>query len=146
MFGSRVVTSLKRCFAWPPQNNSAIVADQYGAPTSARGIARTIAALVLQMKGAGDADKRWGAYHYSGYPYTSWAQFAVEIFDKAFALKLISSIPAVTKLTTHQYLTPAKRPANSRLDCAKIDRVFGVAPDDWREELEVMLGEMRGVE
>ena len=147
VFGSRGSNFVKTMLRLATSRTTVpIVADQYGAPTSARGIARTIAVLVSQMQGAGDSDKRWGTYHYSGYPFLSWAQFAVEIFDKAFALKIISVIPEVTKLATHQYPTPAKRPANSRLDCAKIDQVFGVAPDDWREELGVMLGEMQGVE
>ena len=40
-----------------------MVGDQFGAPTSARGIAKTIAMLVLQMTDAEIPDARWGAYH-----------------------------------------------------------------------------------
>ena len=44
-----------------------------------------------------------------------------------------------------EYPTPAKRPYNSRLDCSKITKVFGIEPDNWQESLGEMLDEMKGV-
>ena len=60
-----------------------VVGDQFGAPTSARGIAKAIASVISTMSAAGSGDKRWGTYHYSGQPFVSWAEFANEIFLQA---------------------------------------------------------------
>lgn len=122
-----------------------VVGDQYGAPTSARGIARAIATLLSDMSEAESSDKRWGTYHYTGRPFVSWAEFANEIFLRAVQLGMISSSPTVTAITTKQYPTPAKRPQNSRLDCSKIKETFGIEPDDWYQSLEEMLNEIKGV-
>jgi len=122
-----------------------VVGDQYGAPTSARGIAKAIATLLSQMSQAESTDKRWGTYHYTGQPFVSWAEFAREIFMRAVQLGAISSNTTVNAIATEQYPTPAKRPHNSRLDCSKIKETFGIEPDDWHQSLEEMLNEIRGV-
>jgi dTDP-4-dehydrorhamnose reductase len=122
-----------------------VVGDQFGSPTSARGIAKTIAILMSQMLEASDDDERWGTYHYSGYPFVSWAEFASEIFHQAHEKSMIELAPVVNAITTEEYPTPAKRPKNSRLDCSKIHGAFGVEPDDWRRSLNDMLDEIKGV-
>ena len=126
------------------RNELGIVGDQYGAPTSARGIAKAIAMMVLQMAEADRADDRWGTYHYTGNPFVSWAQFASEIFRQGNKRSMISQTPVVNAISTEQYPTPAKRPHNSRLDCSKIKDVFGIEPDDWRRSLGEMLDEIKG--
>ena len=122
-----------------------VVGDQFGAPTSARAIAKAIAFLILQMSRAESADERWGTYHYSGYPFVSWAEFASEIFHQAHEKSMIKLVPAVNAITTEEYPTPAKRPKNSRLDCSKIHAAFGIEPDHWRQSLSKMLDEIKGV-
>ena len=121
-----------------------VVGDQVGAPTSAKGIARAIAEIIFVLNGAHDNDPRWGTYHFSGAPYVSWAAFAQQVFDAALELGLIATTPKVTAITTEEYPTPARRPNNSRLDCAKIGRTFNVSADDWRDALRQMLLEMKG--
>ena len=125
------------------RNELGIVGDQYGAPTSARGIAKAIATMVFQMSEAGRADERWGTYHYTGNPFVSWAEFAREIFRQANEKSIISAIPSVNAISTEQYPTPAKRPHNSRLDCSKIAKVFGIEPDNWHASLGEMLDEVK---
>ena len=112
-----------------------IVADQFGGPTYAGDIA---AALLLMAKKAVDtpADVQWGVYHFAGEPHVSWYDFATAIFEQAVAAKALSKSPILHALTTDQYPTPAKRPANSRLDCSKITAQFGIAPSDWQKALE----------
>ena len=105
-----------------------VVADQFGAPTSARGIAETIASIVFSMSEAMPEDDRWGTYHFSGYPFTTWAAFAETVFLQAQEVGLISNAPQVTPITTAEYPTPAARPLNSRLDCSKIGAEFGISP------------------
>ena len=120
-----------------------VVGDQFGAPTSARSIARAIACLVFQMRAADSDDKRWGTYHYTGYPYVSWAEFAGEIFQQAKELGVISGIPTVNAISTAEYPTPARRPHNSRLDCSKITKVFDIQPDNWQRSLNVVLNALK---
>lgn len=120
-----------------------VVGDQFGAPTSARGIAKTITSVVSTMSTAGSSDKRWGTYHYSGQPFVSWAEFANEIFMQAEDLGLINSVPRINPILTSEYPTPAARPANSRLDCSKLQHAFGIKPDDWKSSLGLMLEELK---
>ncbi len=122
-----------------------VVGDQYGAPTSAKGIAKAIAIILSQMSEAESLDERWGTYHYTGKPFVSWAEFAREIFLQAVQLGMISSIAAVNVIATEQYPTAAKRPQNSRLDCSKIRDTFGIESDDWHQSLGEMLNEIKGV-
>lgn len=120
-----------------------IVGDQLGAPTSARSIANAIATIMTQMYGAESVDARWGTYHFTGDPFVSWAQFATEIFRQAEQQTMINRIPIVTAISTEQYPTLAKRPKNSRLDCSKIARVFGIERDRWHQSLAEMLNEIK---
>lgn len=120
-----------------------VVGDQFGAPTSARGIAKAITSVISSMSDAERGDKRWGTYHYSGQPFVSWAEFAKEIFMQAVDIGLIESAPRVNPIVTSEYPTPAARPANSRLDCSKLRSAFGIEPDDWKSDLGLMLEEMK---
>lgn len=120
-----------------------VVGDQYGAPTSARSIAKAIATIILYMNVAEGADKRWGTYHFSGKPYVSWAQFAREIFEQAASIGLIDTKPQVNPIQSSEYPATAKRPANSRLDCSKLRRVFDIEPDDWKQALTTTLHELK---
>lgn len=127
------------------RNELKVVGDQYGAPTSARGIAKTISTLISHLSKAGNVHELWGTYHYSGKPFVSWAEFAHEIFLRANQLEMIASTPFVNEIVTEQYPTPAKRPYNSRLDCSKINRVFRIESDNWYQSLGEMLNEIKGV-
>lgn len=127
------------------QSELGVVGDQYGAPTSAKGIAKAIAIILSHMSEAETGDARWGTYHYTGKSFVSWAEFAREIFFQAFQLGVISSIAAVNVIATEQYPTAAKRPHNSRLDCSKIRETFGIEPDDWHQSLGEMLNEIKGI-
>lgn len=120
-----------------------VVADQYGAPTSARAIAKTIAGIVDRITNKPESNQVWGTYHYSGFPFVSWAEFAKEIFEQAADRELMSAPPTVNDIGTADYPTPAARPANSRLDCSKLKRTFGIEPDDWKSSLGLVLDELK---
>ena len=112
-----------------------IVADQFGGPTYAGDVAAAL--LVMAEKAvATPATVSWGIYHFAGEPHVNWHQFAQAIFDKAVEHKLLTKVPQLNALTTANYPTPAKRPANSRLDCRKIFTKFGIQPSDWHKALE----------
>lgn len=110
-----------------------VVADQIGGPTPARAIAEACLAIARQL--AADPSKG-GTYHFSGAPDASWADFAREIFAQAGRDTVVEDIP------TSAYPTPAKRPANSRLDCTTTRKVFGIERPDWRAELADVLTQL----
>lgn len=111
-----------------------VVDDQIGGPTPAR----AIAAALLDVAEAFAAGRgQSGVFHFAGAPATSWAGFASEIFARSAARG--GRAPAITPIASSEYPTPARRPLNSVLDCAKIAAAYGVPQPDWREELEAVL-------
>lgn len=111
-----------------------VVADQHGGPTPARAIARACLTMIRAMQ----ADPgRGGLYHFAGAPDTTWADFARAIMAQAGLACRITDIPS------SDYPTPARRPANSRLDCSAIARDFGIARPDWRAALAETIMELQ---
>lgn len=106
-----------------------IVADQIGCPTPAA----DIAACLLEMA---QKDGPNGVYHFGGQPAVSWADFAREIFAQS------GLTPEVADIPTTDFPTPAKRPANSRLDCASLAADYGIRPPDWRQGLRQVLADL----
>lgn len=109
-----------------------VVADQCGAPTSAADLAAAIVTICGRVVGRADAP--WGTYHLTGTGWTTWADFAEHVFQRLEQAE--GKRPKLVRITTADYPTPAKRPANSRLDCGKIERAFGVKLPPWRESVD----------
>jgi dTDP-4-dehydrorhamnose reductase len=109
-----------------------VVADQFGGPTYAGDIANAIMIITKQMANDNQA---YGLYHYSGFPYVNWHAFAEKIFELALAQGVLKQSIQVNPITTPDYPTPAKRPANSRLNCHKIKQAFGIVQSDWQAAL-----------
>lgn len=110
-----------------------IVGDQFGGPTYAGDIADTLITMVQYIEQG--SKPKWGVYHFSGMPYASWYDFASAIFQAADQHGVLDKQPRLSSIPTAAYPTPAKRPANSRLDCAKIENQFGIKPSDWQAAL-----------
>lgn len=110
-----------------------VVTDQYGGPTSADGVADALLTIASQYNLTGKLE--WGTYHYSGYPYVSWYEFAEEIFRSALAINIIKKIPTIKPLLSSAHSAIASRPRNSRLDCSKIYKNFGISMDNWKVRL-----------
>lgn len=108
-----------------------IVADQTGAPTSAIDIAEGVLRIAHALvQGKGES----GLYHMTAQGSTTWHGFARAIFVHALQHGL--KTPArVLPIPSSEYPTPAKRPMNSRLNCGKIERDFGVALPGWEDGL-----------
>jgi dTDP-4-dehydrorhamnose reductase len=114
-----------------------VVADQQGAPTGAGDIAAAIASIARQLA-AGNA--AWGTYHFTGGGMTTWHGFAEAIFAEAAPWR--GTPPIVEPITTEDYPTPARRPKNSALDCARIGVAFDIAPRPWRTALAEVIREI----
>ncbi|MFO7856480.1 MAG: dTDP-4-dehydrorhamnose reductase [Paracoccaceae bacterium] len=112
-----------------------VVADQRGKPTSAEDLAHAILAIAPRLTEAAAGDPAFGTFHYAGAGTTTWAHFAEAIFEGALPRGLIAHAPEVAHITTADYPTPAKRPANSALDCTKFERTFGLPCIAWEEAL-----------
>jgi len=111
-----------------------VVADQYGAPTSAALLADVTAQVVRQKQREGEAGFPFGMYHLVAGGETNWCDYARFIVSKALAagmsLKLLPG--AIQPIPTSDYPTPAKRPANSRLDTGKFRRTFDLELPHWQ--------------
>jgi dTDP-4-dehydrorhamnose reductase len=117
-----------------------VVADQHGAPTFAADLADAAVALLPRLAAAPAGDPAFGVTHLTGAPYTTWHGFAEAIF--AAAARRGQPAPKLTAIGTADYPTPARRPANSRLDCRRAATVLGIPPRDWREGLERCLDQL----
>ena len=114
-----------------------VVADQIGAPTSARAIAEATASMLVACKGHPTEvlGERGGVFHFCCGGETSWYEFAIEIFEQARGVGHELAVQKVKTIATHEYPTPAARPRNSRMDCGKLKERFGLALPAWRAAL-----------
>jgi dTDP-4-dehydrorhamnose reductase len=109
-----------------------VVADQWGAPTPAAAIAEACLTIATRLIVAPHLS---GTHHFAGHPDTTWAGFAR-------AIMVAAQLPAkVEDIATADYPTPARRPANSRLDCSALTRDFGIPRPDWRAGLAAVLAD-----
>lgn len=116
-----------------------VVADQKGCPTAARDLARVILGIVRRLE-SGWRDEYGGVFHAAGSGWTTWHGLAEAIF--AQASKHGVPRPTVEPITTAEFPTPAQRPPDSRLDCGKLDRAFGLRQPEWRESLARTVDEL----
>ncbi|OHC65147.1 MAG: dTDP-4-dehydrorhamnose reductase [Rhodocyclales bacterium GWA2_65_19] len=114
-----------------------VVGDQIGAPTWTRHLA-DVTALVIARR-----DIPGGLYHLAAAGETSWHGYAEAIFAEARVVGLLERSPLVHRITSADYPLPAARPANSRLDCSRFRRDFGLALPDWRIGLIDCLADAR---
>lgn len=132
--GSNFVKTMLRLGAERAQMK--IVADQVGGPTAAGDIAGACLKIAAHLQ---DTPEHRGTFHFAGAPDVSWADFAREIFRQAGLSTAVEDIPSSA------YPTPAKRPANSRLDCTGTEVVFDLPRPDWRQSLARVLSDLEAV-
>ncbi len=106
-----------------------VVDDQHGSPTAVPDLAAALAAITV----APDLGERAGVYHFANRGETTWCGLARRIF--ALSKERGGPSANVQAIATADYPTPARRPANSRLSTAKIERVFGIVPRRWEDGL-----------
>jgi dTDP-4-dehydrorhamnose reductase len=109
-----------------------VVADQVGNPTSALDIADAVLAVIANLKGGIDPQHR-GLFHMTGSGEANWADLAEAVIQ--VSAEVSGPTANVTPISSADYPTPAKRPANSRLDCSKLESIHGVRLPHWRTSL-----------
>ncbi|EJZ20290.1 dTDP-4-dehydrorhamnose reductase, partial [Rhizobium sp. Pop5] len=106
-----------------------VVSDQLGCPTSANDIAEAIVKIAARLLSDSSPDLR-GVFHLAGSGETNWAEFARYIFS--ILEEKTGRRVTVKDIATADYPTAAKRPANSRLCCDKLKRLYGVSMPEWQ--------------
>jgi dTDP-4-dehydrorhamnose reductase len=104
-----------------------VVGDQIGCPSYAQDIAKAVVCILDSLKSEEFCS---GLYNFAGNFTCSWAEFSQYIFEEAVRIDLLSAKPKVSTITTEQYPTPVKRPAQSQLNSNKIGAIFGIDPSD----------------
>jgi dTDP-4-dehydrorhamnose reductase len=135
-FGANFVKTMLRLAS--TRDELGVVGDQHGCPTWAQDVAKATL-LLSQRLVEGDAAAK-GLFHAAGAGDASWADFAQAIFTGSAARG--GPTARVKPITTADYPTPARRPANSRLACDRLQGVLGWRPGPWRDSLSSCLDEL----
>jgi dTDP-4-dehydrorhamnose reductase len=111
----------------------AVVADQVGRPT----LSADIADMALRAVSGAHSERLKGMFHLAGADDATWADVAEHVFSTMG--ETWGRVPALRRITTAEYPTPARRPANSRLDTLKLQRAASWAPRPWRNAVDICL-------
>lgn len=134
--GTNFLNTMLRLGAERPELR--VVNDQIGCPSSAEDIASALFTVASELGG------RSGTWHFVNAGAASWHDFAAHIFVRAAERGL--RVPNLFPIATAEYPTPARRPANSRLDTTKITADFGIQPRPWQVAIDDILAERLGRE
>jgi dTDP-4-dehydrorhamnose reductase len=123
-----------------------VIADQFGAPTTASLIADVSAIIARRLHGeqpAADASV-YGVYHLAASGVTTWHGYATEVVRYAMSRgKSFQADPArIAAIPTEAYPLPAPRPANSQLDTSRLRATFGIHLPDWQEGVHHLLDQI----
>ncbi|MGE8363294.1 dTDP-4-dehydrorhamnose reductase [Cupriavidus sp.] len=122
-----------------------VIADQFGAPTTAALIADVTAQIIARHWLAGDrAAFPAGIYHLAAGGETTWHAYATEVLryaaSKGVALK--ANPESIVPIPASEYPLPAPRPANSRLDTSKLRETFDIHLPDWQQGIHLLLDQI----
>ncbi|MCP5207424.1 MAG: dTDP-4-dehydrorhamnose reductase [Hahellaceae bacterium] len=120
-----------------------VVDDQFGAPTSAQCIAKALLDIGEKAFSAKSDSFPWGVYHLPSNPGVTWHGFACEIFRQAKIEGLINKEVVVKPITSAEFPTPVKRPANSKLTTAKLALLGDITECDWKLDLTDVLRQLK---
>lgn len=137
-FGKNFVKTMLRLAE--TRDEVGVVADQAGCPTSALDIADAIFTVARNLIGQKDEASLRGVFHMSAAGEAVWADVAEAIF--AERERQGGNQVRVKRIATADYPTPARRPANSRLDCGMLARAHGVKLPDWQSSLRACVARL----
>jgi len=133
-FGNNFVKTMLRLMA--ERDELAVVADQVGSPTWARGLASALWAAAARPE-------LCGIYHWSDAGQCSWYDFALAIFEEASALGILQRPVKIRPITSGEYPTAAARPRYSVLDTTRSTLDLELPAVQWREQLRNMLADLK---
>jgi len=132
-FGNNFVKTMLRLMGEKEQLS--IVNDQIGSPSSTHGLAALIFAMILHQR-------YQGVYHWTDGASISWFEFAQEIQGQALKEGLLSKAIPISRISTIDYPTPARRPAYSVLDRSRALGEFECPTEDWKVQLSLVIKEL----
>lgn len=118
-----------------------IVADQWGAPTSAELIADVTAHALREVLAGRN---QGGLFHLAAAGETTWHGYANYIVEQAIVIGAQLKTASIEPIPASNYPLPAKRPANSCLDTTKLRNTFNLTLPEWRYHVRRMLIELLG--
>ncbi|WP_341909411.1 dTDP-4-dehydrorhamnose reductase [Ferrovibrio terrae] len=139
-FGANFVRTMLRLSA--ERDSLRVVADQHGSPSYAPDLAAAVLTMAQRLMAAPSDAALSGIFHLAGSGATTWHGLASEIMAVAGSLGG-RSVP-VEAITTADYPTPAKRPANSVLDTSKIAAVYGIRMPPWQDGVRRCVARLLG--
>ncbi len=118
-----------------------VIDDQWGAPTGADLLADVTAHAIRHLQ---HRPQDGGLYHCVAAGETNWHSYANYVLTQARQAQAAIQIKAteVAPVPTSSFPTPAKRPHNSRLSCAKLQTTFGLTLPPWQQGVARMLSEI----
>jgi dTDP-4-dehydrorhamnose reductase len=126
-----------------------VVADQYGAPTWSRDLARMTGEVIGRCEARAQGQELsavladiGGIYHAAGAGETTWYGFAAEAVRLRQEREPAVRFAKIEAITTAEYPTPAKRPVNSRMNCSRLMERFGWKMMDWHDSLRKVSAEL----
>lgn len=139
--GNNFAKTMLRLAAEKEQLN--VVADQWGAPTSAALLADITAHLLRQYQNQQDSFP-YGLYHLAASGETSWHNYACHVIERARAQgkPLRVSATGIQPIPASDYPTPARRPVNSRLSTAKLRQTFDLRLPAWQQGVDHILEQL----
>ena len=133
--GSNFVKTILRAGATNPVIR--VVDDQHGNPTSADDLAVVLLSILTHIEQHGWCSDYAGLYHASGHGATTWYGLAVAALESA--AEQGQRLPQILAIRTEDWPTPARRPMDTRLDCTKLFRVFGLRLPAWEKSLRLVV-------
>ena len=130
-FGKSFVKTMLRLADGPKE--VCVVADQFGCPTSAFDIADGVICVARGLANQ-KAPQAYGVFHIAGTGEATWADLAEAVFHESKTNG--GPFAPVRRVPSSEFITAAPRPMNSRLDCGRLDAVYGVRLPSWRESLK----------
>lgn len=118
-----------------------VVSEQVGCPTYSLDLADAIVAIGKNLL-TDDCPKMRGVFHAAGQGSTSWARFAEEIFCQSSELS--GPVARVNPIVGAQYLTSARRPENSQLDCSRLAKEHQIRLRPWQASVRDAVGVILG--
>lgn len=116
-----------------------VICDQVGVPTSAELIAditaQAIPKALISHSGS-------GIYHLAASGETTWHEYACYVIEQVQLMGQKLQVSNIHAITSNEYPTPAQRPLNSRLNCAKLRNTFNLHPPHWKIGVKRMLQEI----
>jgi dTDP-4-dehydrorhamnose reductase len=121
-----------------------VISDQIGAPTGADLLADVTVHALRQARDWPALAPSLGIHHLTAAGAASWFDYACFVLTHAQARGRALKVgpQQVQAIASSAYPTPARRPLNSRLDCTRLQTIFGLTLPSWQAGVARLLDEI----